>query len=254
MKPVCLVVGAGAGIGGTTGKRFAAEGYHSVLCRRSDQEGLNTLVADIQAEGNDATGFLFNVTNEGAIETLIATVEKDIGPIEVVIFNLGAQIGDRDLQDTSYKAFERCWHIATFSLFRTASVVCPLMVQRGKGSIIVTSATAAVRGNAGQHAHAAAMGGRRMLCQSLNAEFGPKGLHIAHVLVDGAVDAPDTLGKMLGEERFKALRESRGMTHDGLILPEKVAETYLHIAQQHRSTWTHELDIRSFTDLAWWNH
>ncbi|MDB4309202.1 SDR family NAD(P)-dependent oxidoreductase [Porticoccaceae bacterium] len=254
MKPVCLVVGAGAGIGGTTGKRFAAEGYHSVLCRRSDQEGLNTLVADIQAEGNDATGFLFNVANEGAIETLIAAVEKDIGPIEVVIFNLGAQIGDRDLSDTSYKAFERCWHIATFSLFRTASVVCPLMVARGKGSIIVTSATAAVRGNAGQHAHASAMGGRRMLCQSLSAEFGPKGLHIAHVIIDGAVDAPDTLGKMLGEERFKALRETRGMEHDGLILPEKVADTYLHLAKQHRSTWTHELDIRSFTDLAWWNH
>ena len=195
MKPVCLVVGAGAGIGGTTGKRFAAEGYHSVLCRRSDQEGLNTLVADIQADGNDATGFLFNVTNEGAIETLIATVEKDIGPIEVVIFNLGAQIGDRDLSDTSYKAFERCWHIATFSLFRTASVVCPLMVARGKGSIIVTSATAAVRGNAGQHAHASAMGGRRMLCQSLSAEFGPKGLHIAHVIIDGAVDAPRYIGK-----------------------------------------------------------
>lgn len=254
MKPVCLVVGAGAGIGGTTGKRFAAEGYHSVLCRRSDQEGLNNLVADIQADGNDATGFLFNVTNEGAIETLIATVEKDIGPIEVVIFNLGAQIGDRDLSDTSYKAFERCWHIATFSLFRTASVVCPLMVDRGKGSIIVTSATAAVRGNAGQHAHASAMGGRRMLCQSLSAEFGPKGLHIAHVIIDGAVDAPDTLGKTLGEERFKALRETRGMEHDGLILPEKVADTYLHLAKQHRSTWTHELDIRSFTDLAWWNH
>ena len=254
MKPVCLVIGAGAGIGGTVGKRFAAEGYHAVLCRRSDQSGLDTLVTDIQAQGGDASGYLLNVVNEGVVEKLVAAVEQDIGPIEVVIFNLGAQIGDRGLQDTSYKAFERCWHIATFSLFRTASVVCPLMVERGKGSIIVTSATAAVRGNAGQHAHAAAMGARRMLCQSLNAEFGPKGLHIAHVLVDGAVDAPDTLGKMLGEERFKALRESRGMDNDGLILPEKVADTYLHLAQQHRSTWTHELDIRSFTDLAWWNH
>ncbi|MDG0972117.1 MAG: SDR family NAD(P)-dependent oxidoreductase [Porticoccaceae bacterium] len=254
MKPVCLVIGAGAGIGGTVGKRFAAEGYHAVLCRRSDQSGLDTLVTDIQAQGGDASGYLLNVVNEGVVEKLVAAVEQDIGPIEVVIFNLGAQIGDRGLQDTSYKAFERCWHIAAFSLFRTASVVCPLMVERGKGSIIVTSATAAVRGNAGQHAHAAAMGARRMLCQSLNAEFGPKGLHIAHVLVDGAVDAPDTLGKMLGEERFKALRETRGMDNDGLILPEKVADTYLHLAQQHRSTWTHELDIRSFTDLAWWNH
>ena len=93
-----------------------------------------------------------------------------------------------------------------------------------------------------------------MLCQTLNAEMGPKGIHIAHVLIDGAVDAPDTLGKMLGPEQFQALRESRGLEHDGLMLPEKIAETYLHLAQQHRSTWTHEIDLRSFTDLAWWNH
>jgi NAD(P)-dependent dehydrogenase (short-subunit alcohol dehydrogenase family) len=127
------------------------------------------------------------------------------------------------------------------------------MEQRGTGTLLVTSATAAVRGNAGQHSHAAAMGGRRLLCQSLHAEFGPKGIHIAHILIDGAVDAPDTLGKMLGAEQFQALRETRGMEHDGLMLPEKIADTYLHLAQQHRSTWTHELDLRSFGDLAWWN-
>ena len=98
------------------------------------------------------------------------------------------------------------------------------------------------------------MGGRRMLCQSLNAEFGPKGIHVAHVLIDGSVDAPDTLGKMLGPEQFQALRETRGLEHDGLMLPAKIADTYLHLAQQHRSTWTHEMDLRSFTDLAWWNH
>ena len=120
--------------------------------------------------------------------------------------------------------------------------------------ILVTSATAAVRGNKGQHSHAAAMGGRRMLCQSLNAEFGPKGIHVAHIVIDGAVDAPDTLGKMLGAEKFQQLRESRGMDNDGLMLPEKIAETYFHIAQQHRSVWTHELDMRSYSDLAWWNH
>ena len=128
------------------------------------------------------------------------------------------------------------------------------MEERGKGTILVTSATAAVRGNAGQHSHAAAMGGRRMLCQSLNAQFGPKGIHVVHVLIDGAVDAPDTLGKMLGEERFQQLREARGMEHDGLMLPDKIADTYYHVAQQHRSAWTHELDLRSFSDLAWWNH
>ena len=93
-----------------------------------------------------------------------------------------------------------------------------------------------------------------MLCQSLNAEFSSKGIHVAHVLIDGAVDAPDTLGKMLGAELFQKMRETRGMENDGLILPEKVAETYLHLAQQHRSTWSFEVDIRSFSDRPWWNH
>lgn len=254
MTPVCLVIGAGAGIGGTVGARFAAGGYHSVLCRRSDQAGLDAMVAAIRSGGHAATGFLLNAAEPDVIEQRIAATERDIGPIDVVVFNLGAQIGDRPLRDTSYKAFEMGWRLATFALFRVASTVCPLMEARGRGTLLVTSATAAVRGNAGQHSHAAAMGGRRMLCQSLNAEFGPRGIHVAHILIDGAVDAPDTLGKMLGPQQFQALRESRGLEHDGLLLPEKVAETYWHIAQQHRSTWTHELDLRAFSDRPWWNH
>lgn len=253
MKPVCLVMGAGAGIGGTVGQRFALEGYHAVLCRRSDGEGLNRMVDVIQDSGGSASGYLLNATDAGAIEERVAAVEADIGPIEVVIYNLGAQIGDRALQDTNYKAFEMGWRLATFGLFRLASAVCPAMQARGHGTILVTSSTAAVRGNAGQHSHAAAMGGRRMLCQSLNAEFGPKGIHVAHILIDGAVDAPDTLGKLLGPERFRQLRETRGQA-DGLIMPEHVAETYVHLARQHRSTWTHELDLRSFSDRPWWNH
>lgn len=253
MKPVCLVIGAGAGIGGTVGKKFAREGYHAVLCRRSDGDGLQKLVDDIQAEGGSATGFLMNAIEENTIEDRITHIEKEIGPIEVVIYNLGAQIGDRTLADTSYRAFEMGWKLATQGLFRMAKAVTPLMVERGGGKILVTSATAAVRGNRGQHSHAAAMGGRRMLCQSLNAEFAPKGIHVAHILVDGAVDAPDTLGKMLGDELFTKLRETRG-AEDGLLQPEHMAETYYHIANQHRSVWTHELDLRSFSDVAWWNH
>ena len=254
MKPVCMVIGAGAGIGGHVGKRFAMEGYHAVLCRRSDEQGLDRLVADIVEDGGSASGFLLNVAEQDSIESRVAAVEAEIGPIEVVAYTIGAQIGDRALADTSYKAFELGWRLATFGLFRLASVVCPLMAERGKGAILVTSATAAVRGNGGQHSHAAAMGGRRMLCQTLNAEFGPKGIHVAHVLIDGAVDAPDTLGKMLGPEQFQKLRESRGLEHDGLILPQAVAETYFHLAQQHRSAWTHEIDVRAYTDTPWWNH
>lgn len=253
MKPVCFVLGAGAGIGGTVGRRFAKEGYHAVLCRRSDQEGLDNMVRAIEDDGGSASGYLLNAIDENSIEERVAAVEADIGPIEVAIFNLGAQIGDRALKDTSYKAFEMGWRLATFGLFRLASAVCPAMEARGHGTILVTSSTAAVRGNGGQHSHAAAMGGRRMLCQSLNAEFGNKGIHVSHIIIDGAVDAPDTLGKMLGTERFKQLRETRGQA-DGLMVPERIAETYLHLARQHRSTWTHEIDMRSFSDMPWWNH
>ena len=236
------------------GKKFAANGYHAALCRRSDQAGLQTMVDEIEANGGTASGHLLNAVDDDAIEALIEKIEHDIGQIEVVLYNLGAQIGNRSLADTSLKQFSLGWQMATFGLFRLAKVIIPKMTQRGGGTILVTSATAAVRGNAGQHSHAAAMGGRRMLCQSLNAEYAKQGIHIAHILIDGAVDALDTLGKMLGPERFQQLREARGLDHDGLLLPSEMANTYFHIAHQHRSAWTHELDLRAFSDLAWWNH
>ena len=106
MKPVCLIMGAGAGIGGTVGKKFASEGYHAVLCRRSDEAGLETLVSDIKAAGGEASGFLLNAVDEGSIEKRIRQVEEEIGPIEVVLFNLGAQIGNRSLEEVTYKQFE----------------------------------------------------------------------------------------------------------------------------------------------------
>jgi NAD(P)-dependent dehydrogenase (short-subunit alcohol dehydrogenase family) len=251
---VCLVIGAGAGIGGTVGRRFAAEGYHTVLCRRTDLDGLARLVDKIKSDGGSASGYLLDAVQADSIEQRVAAVEGEIGPIEVAVYNLGAQIGDRALDKTSAKAFETGWRLGTFGLFRLASVLCPRMAARGKGTLLVTSSTAAVRGNAGQHSHAAAMGGRRMLCQSLNAEFAAKGIHIVHIVIDGAVDAPDTLGKMLGPERFQQLRETRGNEHDGLMLPAQIAETYVHLAKQHRSAWTHELDLRAFSDRPWWNH
>ena len=253
MKPVCLVIGAGAGIGGNVAARFAREGYHAVLCRRSDAQGLERLVGQIIDHGGTASGHLLNAIEENSIEERVAAVEAEVGPIEVAVYNLGAQIGNRKLADTSYRAFEMGWRLGTFGLFRLASVLFPFMEARGRGTLLITSATASVRGNAGQHSHAAAMGGRRMLAQTLNAEFAPKGIHVAHILIDGAVDAPDTLGKMLGPDQFQRLRESRGGEHDGLMLPERIAESYLHVAQQHRSVWTHEMDLRSFSDRAWWN-
>jgi NADP-dependent 3-hydroxy acid dehydrogenase YdfG len=253
MKPVCLVLGAGAGIGGTVAKKFAKEGFHSCLCRRSDQKGLDQLVSDIEQEDGSATGYLINAIEDNVLEELILKIEKDIGPIEVLVYNLGAQTGMKLLNETSLKEFEWGWRMANLGLFRVAKVLMPIMEDRNAGTFLVTSATAAMRGNKNQHSHAAAMGGRRLLCQTLNAEFAPKGIHIAHIVVDGMVDAPDTLGKMLGKELFQQLRETKGMEHDGLILPTSVADTYYYISQQHRSAWTHEIDIRAFSDVAWWN-
>ncbi len=197
-----------------------------------------------------ASGHLLDVTDEGAIEALVDTVERDIGPITTAVYNIGAQIGNRPLADTPLRTFELGWRLGTFGLFRLAHALFPRMVQRGGGTLIVTSATAAVRGNAGQHSHAAAMGGRRMLCQTLNAEFAPQGIHVAHVLIDGPVDAPDTLGRMLGDA-FEPFKQAKGA--DGLIDPAAVAETYWQLAGQPRSAWTHEIDLRPWRDTPWWN-
>ena len=117
MKPVCLVIGAGAGIGGNVARRFAQEGYHACLCRRSDLDGLNRMVGAIKNDGGSATGFLLNAVEPNSIEERVAAIEADIGPIEIVVYNLGAQIGDRALRDTSLKAFETGWRLGTFGLF-----------------------------------------------------------------------------------------------------------------------------------------
>ncbi len=253
-KPVFLVIGAGAGIGGHTAAHFAAGGYHAVLARRSDEAGLARMVGAIEAAGGSASGVLLNAAEDGAIEELVARTETDVGPIRCALYNLGAQIGNRTLRDTPHRMFELGWRLGTYGLFRLAHALFPAMVERAKtgthGTLLVTSATAAVRGNAGQHSHAAAMGGRRMLCQTLNAEFAPQGVHVAHVVVDGAVDAPDTLGKLLGD-KFDGFKAAKGA--DGIINPAALAETYWHLAHQPRSCWSHEIDVRPWTDVAWWN-
>ena len=247
---VFLVIGAGAGIGGHAAARFARGGYHAVLARRSDRAGLEKLVRAIEEDGGKASGTLLDAAADGTIEELVERVERDIGPIAGTLYNLGAQIGNRPLGDTPHRTFELGWRLGCFGLFRLAHALTPRMVERGSGAILVTSATAAVRGNAGQHSHAAALGGRRMLCQTLNAEFGPQGIHVAHVVVDGSVDAPDTLGKLLGD-RFEAYKAAKG--EDGVIDPRALAETYWHLAHQPRNCWTHEIDVRPFTDVPWWN-
>ena len=215
---VCLVVGAGAGIGVHVARRFALSGLTAVLCRRSNQDGLDAAVRAIEDGGGRAKGYLLNAAAPGAIEDLVEEVEASVGAIEVAVYNLGAQIGNVSLEATSAKAFEMGWRLGCEGLFRLAKSVTPHMAERGRGSLLVTSATAAVRGNRGQHSHAAAMGGRRMLCQTLSHELGPRGVHVCHFVVDGAVDAPDTLGRMLGAERFAQLKATSSLVTTGSVL------------------------------------
>jgi NAD(P)-dependent dehydrogenase (short-subunit alcohol dehydrogenase family) len=248
MKKVILVIGAGAGIGSSVAKRFAEGGYHACLCRRSDDKGLQESVKSIERAGGSASGFLMDASKPNTIEDMVQDIENNIGAIDVCVYNLGAQIGNRSLDQTSYKQFELGWRMGTFGLFRLSKSLLPLMQERGSGSLLVTNATSAVRGNAGQLSHAAAMGGRRMLCQSLNAEFASKGVHISHILIDGAVDSPDTLGKMVGAEQLQEMRQ-----RNVLMDPAKIAETYWHLAHQDSSTRTFELDLRNQNDVAWWN-
>ena len=247
---VCLVVGAGAGIGVHTARRFARGGYIACLARRSDQQGLDRAVRQIEDEGGEARGFLLDVSKNDTIETMVDTISREVGEIDVAVYNVGAQFGNLPLMQTPPKVFERGWRLGCEGLFRLARACAPQMLERGHGTLLVTSATAAVRGNAGQAAHAAAMGGRRMLCQSLVHELGPQGVHVCHAVIDGAVDAPDTLGKMLGEERFAAFKEARG---DGILQPGHVAETFFHLASQHRSVWTNEIDLRPYAENPWYN-
>ena len=169
------------------------------------------------------------------------------------MFNLGAQFGDRTLENTSYKLFELGWRMTSFALFRVAKTLAPIMEARGGGKILVTSATSAMRGNSGQHAHAAAIGGRRLLCQTLNAELSPKGIHICHIYIDAMIEAPILWAGLLGKRPMHScLTPGERQRRNGNS--EKVADTYYHIAHQHRSAWTSEVDIRPFTEQPWWNN
>jgi NAD(P)-dependent dehydrogenase (short-subunit alcohol dehydrogenase family) len=253
-KKVCLIIGAGAGIGGAITKKFASEGYHVCFARRSDQNALMNMEKDLKSCGYSASGHILDVTKEDTIEELVGKIEQKIGSIHTAVYNVGAQIGNRSLEDTKLKSFELGWKLGTFGLYRLAKNLLPFMAARGAGNLLVTGATASVRGNSGQHSHAATMASRRMLCQSLNAEFATQGVHICHIILDGLVDAPDTLGKMLGSEQFELLRQNKGYEKNGLLLPSHIAETYYHLAHQHPSTWTFETDLRPHSAIPWWNH
>jgi NAD(P)-dependent dehydrogenase (short-subunit alcohol dehydrogenase family) len=237
-KKVVLVVGAGDATGGAIAKRFAQEGYIACVTRRSADK-LQPLVDAIKANGGDAHGFACDARKEEDVIALVEEIETRIGPIEAFVFNIGANVPCSILEETARKYF-KIWEMACFSGFLNAREVAKRMAKRQQGTILFTGATAGMRGAAGFAAFAGAKHGIRALAQSMARELGPMNIHVAHVVVDGAIDT-DFIRESF-PEKYATKDE------DGILNPEHIAENYWYLHSQPRDAWTFELDLRPWNE------
>ncbi|BBP86199.1 MULTISPECIES: SDR family oxidoreductase [Pseudomonas] len=235
---VVLVIGAGDATGGAIARRFAREGYIACVTRRSADK-LQPLVDSIRAEGGQAHGFASDARKEEEVAELVERIEREIGPIEAFVFNIGANVPCSILDETARKYF-KIWEMACFSGFLTGQAVARRMVTRGRGTILFTGATAGLRGAANFAAFAGAKHGIRALAQSMARELGPRNIHVAHVVVDGAIDTDfirDTFPDIYARKE-----------QDGILDPEHIAENYWFLHSQPRDAWTFELDLRPWME------
>ncbi|WPN45832.1 MULTISPECIES: SDR family oxidoreductase [unclassified Pseudomonas] len=237
-KKVVLVVGAGDATGGAIAKRFAAEGFVACVTRRSADK-LQPLVDAIKAQGGEACGFACDARKEEDVVALVEQIESQIGPIEAFVFNIGANVPCSILEETARKYF-KIWEMACFSGFLNAREVAKRMAKRQRGTILFTGATAGMRGAAGFAAFAGAKHGIRALAQSMARELGPMNIHVAHVVVDGAIDT-DFIRESFPEKY--ATKDQ-----DGILNPEHIAENYWYLHTQPRDAWTFELDLRPWSE------
>ena len=249
-KKVCLVIGAGDATGGAVAKRFAREGFTVCVTRRS-LDKLQPLLKQIQQAGGVAHGFASDARNEDDVISLIDHIETHFGPIEVLVFNIGANSPNSILTETT-RRYTKMWEMACLAGFLNGREVAKRMVSRSseadqltggisqKGTIIFTGATASLRGSA----HFAGFSGGKMalrgLAQSMARELGPLGIHVAHTIIDGAIDTEFI--RTLFPERY-ALKDQ-----GGIINPDRIAEAYWMLHQQPRDAWTHELDLRPYME------
>ena len=238
-KGVALIVGAGEGNGAAIARRFAREGYTACVTRRN-ADHLAELVKQIESEGGRAHAFGSDARKEESVQALIEQIESEIGAIEVLVFNVGSNVPCSILDETARK-YHKIWEMACFSGFLNAREVARRMVQRERGTILFTGATASLRGAAQFAAFAGAKAALRALAQSMARELGPRNIHVAHVVIDGAVDTDFIRTNMpdLYAER---------MPKDGILMPEHVAENYWRIHAQPRDAWTFEMDLRPYME------
>jgi NAD(P)-dependent dehydrogenase (short-subunit alcohol dehydrogenase family) len=238
MDKIAVIVGAGDAIGSAVGRRFAKGGYTVCLIRRSAEKAAPHIAA-IEAAGGRAHAFASDARDEAATIALFETIERDIGPIEICLFNAGANTHTGALETTG-TLFERVWRLACFAGFIAGREAARHMLPRGHGTILFTGATASLRGGAGFAAFAAAKAGLRAVAQSLAREFGPKGIHVAHLVIDGGVDSP----AIHQRRRARFGPDAPPPEPGSLIALDTVAEAYWTLHTQPRDGWTFEMDIR----------
>ena len=233
-----LVVGAGDATGGAIARRFAREGYIACVTRRSADK-LEPLVQSIRESGGQAHGFGSDARDEAAVQALVAQIERDIAPIEVAVFNIGANVRF-NVVDTTERVYRKVWEMAALAGFLVGREAAKAMLTRQRGTILFTGATASLRGGAGFSAFAGAKFALRALAQSMARELGPQGIHVAHTLIDGAIDTAFIRDNF--PQRY-ALKEQ-----DGILNPDHIAEAYWQLHLQPRSAWTQEMDLRPWME------
>jgi NAD(P)-dependent dehydrogenase (short-subunit alcohol dehydrogenase family) len=235
---IILVVGAGDATGGAIARRFAREGYIACVTRRG-ADRLAPLVERIRAEGGVAHAFGSDARDEDAMVALVETIERDIGPIEVAVFNIGANVRF-GITETTARVYRKVWDMACFAGFLMGREAAKVMLPRGRGTIIFTGATASLRGREGFSAFAGAKHALRALAQSMARELWPRNIHVAHAIIDGAIDT-EWIRSNFPERHAQKDRQ-------GIVDPESIAEAYWQIHRQPRDAWSHETELRPWME------
>lgn len=231
---IALIVGAGPGLGAALARHFGAAKMRVVIAARHERT-LREVMDTRVREGIDLRGVVCDATREHDVTRLFASVERELGTPDLVVHNAG-RYAHGGILDTEPDTFEACWRVGCFAGFLVGRAAARAMLQRGRGTIVFTGATASWRGGDGYAALAVEKFGVRALAQSMARELGPRGIHVAHVIVDGHILS----------ERFRDEAEKKAP--DSLLAPGGIAETYLHLHLQHRSAWTQELDLRPWVE------
>ena len=236
----CLIIGAGDDTGAAIGRAFAREGLTSCLVRRPRHaEALEALAQSIRDDGDKAVALPMDAREEEDMVALIDKIEREVAPIEVAVFNIGANVRF-PITGTTGRVFRKVWEMACFSGFLMGREVAARMMERGHGTIIFTGATASVRGREHFAAFASAKHGLRAVAQSMARELGPKNIHVAHTIIDGAIDSNFI------RENVADVDEKRD--EDAILNPDHIAQNYVMLHKQPRTAWTHELDMRPWKE------